>query len=407
MKNLWILLAAGLSLAALVTPPCSAEDARGSGQETVFLLTTNMVMFDSPTTRLFLDWQWNANALFRLGLDSVTDVFNLHDPDQKLLRLGTLALFTGAGLIVNRAFSLTAHDENHMEAARSIGASNVTLVRQSSGQEMGIGEFFLEAFNFTSEPGLYSYTPNNPTPQEIAYVAGEGLDTNMLTAGMIAREINEASGHITDLAPYMLNKLWGIPYFLETGPTSDGANYVSLLNQMGFASATAENVIVLNAASCVLSGGFLSLARGTYRYIAEGDSHVEPLGVAIGEVTALWPELTTWLNSDNVSLQLSFEAAWKDSLFFLAGIDTPVLGGSNKNPELTLGARVKIRRLSFGAEVTSRFVKLPFFLGSAELELTDIFSAGIEGFYGEGNTMREAREYPLGPGATAFLKVRL
>ncbi len=52
-------------------------------------------------------------------------------------------------------------------------------------------------------------------------------------------------------------------------------------------------------------------------------------------------------------------------------------------------------------------MNLPFFLGSAELALTDRLAVGIEGFYGQRNTMREAREYPLGPGATGFVEVRL
>jgi hypothetical protein len=176
---------------------------------------------------------------------------------------------------------------------------------------------------------------------------------------------------------------------------------------MGFRTATTTNVIMLSAASCLLSGGFLSLARGTYQYVAEGDLQVQPLSVGIGEVTVFWPKLTTWLNSDNVSLLVSIDAAWKDSIFMRAGLDTPILGGNNPSPELTLGARVKIQRLSVGMEATSRFVKLPFFLGSMELELTDMFSAGVEGFYGEGNTMREMREYPLGSGAMGYLKARL
>jgi hypothetical protein len=95
-------------------------------------------MFDSPPTRLFLGWQWNANALFQIGLDSVSDYFDLHRSGKELFRFGVLTLFTGAGFIVNHAFSLTAHDESHIEAARAIGASGVSLVRSSNGQEMGI-----------------------------------------------------------------------------------------------------------------------------------------------------------------------------------------------------------------------------------------------------------------------------
>ena len=130
-----------------------AQEVSGTDHRTpVFELNTDMPAFDAPSTRLFLGWQRNVNALFQLGLDGVSGYLDPHSPDQALPRFGVLSLFTGVSLIVNGAFSLTAHDESHMEAARAIGASGVSLVREGSGEKMSIGEFFLEAFNFTSEP---------------------------------------------------------------------------------------------------------------------------------------------------------------------------------------------------------------------------------------------------------------
>ena len=408
MKKLLAVLATCLLLGTFASTNGNAQDTRVPDHRLLYFpLNTDMVMFDSPSTRLFLGWQRNTNTLFQIGLDSVSQYFDLHRSGQELIRFGVLTLFTGAGLIVNQAFSLTAHDESHMEAARAIGASGVSLVRSSNGQEMGIWEFFLEAFNFTSEPGLYAYSKDNPTLNEQAYVAGEGLDTNMVIADMISRKINEGAGHITDLAPYMLNKLWGISYFVETGPTSDASNYMNLLNDRGYGTVTRRNVIFLNAASCLLSGGFLNLMRGTYNFIVEGDSMVKPLELRIGEVSVFWPELTTWLNSDNTSLLVSVDAAWRDIVLMRVGIDSPILGNTRVNPELTFGVRVKIHRLSLGMELTSQFVRLPFFMGSTEFDLSDMFSVGVEGYYGERNTMREQREYPLGPGAVGFVKAKL
>jgi hypothetical protein len=205
----------------------------------------------------------------------------------------------------------------------------------------------------------------------------------------------------------MLNKLWGINYFLVTGPTSDSENYLDLLHAQGYGAVAAADVIALHAASFLLSGGSLSLANGAFRFIFQGDSIVKPLVLRLGEARVFWPELTTWLNPDNVSLLVTFDAEWKDGLFMRAGVDTPILGNTSAPPELTLGARVRMEALSFGLEVTSRFAGLPFFSGNAELDLTDFLSAGIEGFYGAGNTMRELREYPLGPGAAGYVTLRL
>jgi hypothetical protein len=251
------------------------------------------------------------------------------------------------------------------------------------------------------------YFKDNLTSKEAAYVAGEGLNVNQLIADAVGSDIDDGAGHITDLAPYLLNKLWGITYFLETGPYTDAGTYVSLLNDQGFAGVTRNAVIFLTAVSCASSGSFLALMKGTYDFLADGTSRVEPLGLKIGDVTVFWPELTTWLNPDNVSLSASVDAAVSDFLLLRAGVDLPVLGNTSANPELTFGTTVKMAALSLGAELTSNFAGWPFLTGGVELPLGNAFSVGIEGFIGGRTTMRELREYPLGPGISGFLRARL
>jgi hypothetical protein len=109
----------------------------------VFELSSDMVMFGAPSTRLFLGWQKDVNALVHLGFDALVDHADVRRSDRTLLRIATLAAFSGASLLVNRAFSLTAHDQAHMEAARAIGASQVLLVGVSDLQEMSVWEFFI------------------------------------------------------------------------------------------------------------------------------------------------------------------------------------------------------------------------------------------------------------------------
>jgi hypothetical protein len=402
VKALVFLCLAGIS--AVSASEASAQDAEASRIPAALELNTDMMMFSGPSSRFFLGWQRNVNVLFQAGLDGVTGFFELRNPDRWFERLGVLAVFSGASLAANRAFSLTAHDASHMEAARTIGATSVGLVREDNGQPMGIGEFFLEAFNFTAEPGLYWYFKSGLTWDEESRIAGEGLDTNMLTASAIGTKINEGEGHVTDLAPYILNKTWGIGYLLEQGPTSDGSNYVTLLDQHVSPSVTATNIVLLQVASCMLSGGFLSLLGGTWGYLARGDAEVAPLELEAADVRVFWPEVTTWLNKDNVSVSVLAEAAWKRVAFFSVGVDTPVLGNLQAPAELTFGARGKIQVLSVGLEVTTGFANVPFVQGSVGIDLGEHASVGLQGHYGQGNTMRESREYPLGPGAGAFVR---
>jgi hypothetical protein len=407
MKIKPLLLITCIILAVSARSICAQEAQGQLHHELVFRYDSAMLMFNSPSTRLFVGWQSNANAVLQLGLEGVSGSIHFNPAADGLLRFGVLAIFSGAGLVVSQAFSLTAHDQAHMEAARAIGASGIGLLRTNNGQPMSIWEFFWESFNVTAEPGLYTYTKSNPTLAELAYVCGEGLDTNMLIAQDIGRKITEGAGHVTDLAPYLLNKLWGINYFSVTGPTSDAENYMNLVNSQGYGTIARENVIILSVAACLLSGGFLSLAKGSWDFVVQGEAAVTALRLDIGELILFWPEFTVWLNPDNISLYAALDAAWKGLLALRAGMDVPVFGNTAQNPEMTLGVKAKIQRLSLCVEITSRFVRLPFFLGSAELDISDAWSIGIEGFYGQRNTMREIREYPLGPGALLFLKMKV
>ena len=204
----------------------------------------------------------------------------------------------------------------------------------------------------------------------------------------------------------MLNKLWGVTYFMETGPTSDASQYVSILNGQGWPSVTSSTVIALNVVSCLVSGGFVSLAKGAFDYIVDGRSTVRPLGITVAGVAVFWPELTTWLNPQCVSFQVAVDAAWQDTVFVRLGVDSPVLGNI-ATPEVTLGSTVWLASLGLGVEVTSHFEGVPFLEGSVEYRFSDVLSAGISGFYGQGNTMRELREYPGGPGAQGYVRARL
>jgi hypothetical protein len=101
--------------------------------------------------------------------------------------------------------------------------------------------------------------------------------------------------------------------------------------------------------------------------------------------------------------------AWVDMavgshVFLATGIESPVLGNMNGYPELTFDTSDRLGAMALGAGLTSRLVGVPFVYGSAEVVLRDSFSLGVEGHYGQGNTLREWREHPLGPGAQVFAK---
>jgi hypothetical protein len=382
--------------------------AQASGGGLVLEMSTDMVRVDAPSTRLFLGWHRDVNALFRAGMDGAGNLLDLGGPEKKIERLALLSAFVAANAVASRAFSITAHDQAHMEAALATGASRAYLVRSSDpAQEMSVWEFLLESFNPVSEPGLYAYLPAAPTAVEQAYVAGEGLDTNLVIAASIAAAMDAGEGHVMDLAPYVLNKLWGVSYFLETGPTSDAGTYLDLLGQQGWAGITREEVIALHAASCLASGGFLGLVGGAFNFVNDGRTTVMAPQLRLGEAAVFWPEVTTWLNPDNVSVLVSTQITWSGFLATRAGIELPVLGNTASAPEVTLGSELMFGGVSFGMEVTSHSIAFPFLKGAAQVRAGGSCWIGIEGFYGQGNTQRERREYPAGPGGSLFLRARL
>jgi hypothetical protein len=343
--------------------------AQPGGMGPVLEMNTDMVRLDAPSTRLFLGLQDDTDALFRIGLQRTAGLLGLDRGEMRIGRLGLLAVFAGVNAVANRAFSITAHDQAHMEAALAVGAPRAWLVRSSDqSQEMSIWEFLLESFNPTTEPGLYDYQMTTQTLAEQARVSGEGLNTNMAIAASIAREIDEGEGHVMDLAPYLLNKLWGIGYLTETGPTSDAGQYVSLLNQQGFPAVTREALVGLHAASCLVSGGFLGLLAGACNFIVNADAAVKPLGLRVGDATVYWPEATTWLNPDSVSVLVSTHVAWSGLVRSWAGIDLPVLGNTG-GPEITIGAGCSVGIMGFSAELTARSLSFPFLKGSVEVRV--------------------------------------
>ena len=179
----------GEKVAAQQNPPTQRVPAR-------FVVTGDMVNFASPSSYMFIGWMTNANCLIQIGFDATSNILRLQRPERYLSRVGVAALFGSVSLLVDRAFSLTAHDAAHMDAARSIGSTYVALVTPNAEAEMSIWDFLLYSFDPTREPGLYLYEKPHLTYREHAFVAGAGLDTNLLIASKMADKVVRGEGHL-------------------------------------------------------------------------------------------------------------------------------------------------------------------------------------------------------------------
>lgn len=387
---------------------CAAETAAGNIPGAVtFELNTDMFRIASPTSRMFMAYQMDVNALVQKGFNLSFLYLGFNSEEQVMGRTGLLLLFSSASIFLNRGFSLTVHDLSHLESARSIGASEAYLKDRVTGRRMSIADFFMKSFFMREEPGLYYYSKNNLTLPEAAYVSGQGLNANMIIAASFYEKVTRGRGHITDMPVYLMNKIWGVQYFLSGGKYSDGSHYVDLLNQQGDSRVNRRHVVYLEAASTLFSGGTAALLKGTFDYISYGETEVKPLGLSFDSITVFWPELTPWLNNDNVSLYVMDDIRFGRRNFFRAGVDIPLLGNRNRVTEITAGVMRQIWRFIPRIETTWQFKGLPFVKAGTDFEFTGDLSCAFDFFYGRKNTMREVREYPSGPGASASLKYKI
>ena len=139
--------------AACVALPLSGIADEGS---TELFIDSDMLQLHDPSSRTFRAWQRNSNSAMAIAAENSAEALSLSQPDRKLQRTAHFAIVNGAGLWVNHAFSLTAHDLGHMERAKSIGAKDVRLIRSDSGREISVYRFFMESF-ISALPALYTY----------------------------------------------------------------------------------------------------------------------------------------------------------------------------------------------------------------------------------------------------------
>ena len=365
-----------------------------------FELNTKMLAGEKMTTEGMMGWYKNTNAIFQKGFDAAYDQLNITHSDEKIKRFVFLAVTSTMSGWVNQAVSATAHEIGHKEMAESKGAE---AYLQIGGKKKSIGEFFLSTLGSLDERSCHYSSNRILSAKEEAEISAGGININERLANLSAKKIQLGEGHIMDGTPYAMNKLLGVVYFLRGGITgtessrSDSKRYVSFLQEQGFEDVTKDDIIKLQAVSFLLSGGTWSLLRGATRFIWQGKERVEPVGVQVGGAKIMMPELTTWLNGDNVSLGIQTRIK-KKKTSFLVGLEKAVLGNTKIRPEITAGVNTKKGDWGLEAEMTSNG-STPYLEGKISRKLPKIdknLSIFGKGYYGEGRTQREKRERPKG-----------
>jgi hypothetical protein len=354
----------------------------------------NMFAGEKMTSEGMFSWYKNTNTMFQKKFEIAYKNPDFSCADEKVKRLMFLGFYSILSGYINYALGSTAHELGHMEKAQAIGA-HMTEFRKGN-EKISIGELFLNILGDRSHL-IHFWKKNNMTFKEKSAVSGAGINVNERLANLTAKKIQLGEGHIMDAAPYTLNKIWGLNYFSTEGNApqefNDAIKYVDILQKQGFKDVTKEDIIKLQATSFLFSGGTWNMMKGVYKFINEGEEKVEPMGVEVGNTKIMMPELTTWLNPDNVSLGIQTRIKNKQlpKVLFLFGLEKSIFGNKNVKPEITTGFNTKLEDLEFEAEITSNGSN-PYLEGKISKKFYKGFSIFTNVYFGQGKTQREQRE---------------
>lgn len=367
-----------------------------------FEMNTKMLAESEMTPEVMQAWYKNTNSIFQIAFHKAYLRLGLTQPEDRIKRFAYLSTVSIMSLWINQAIGTLTHELGHKTVADAQGVEGWL---ENGGKRTNIGSFFVSTLGSFEERAYCTDDKTKTTSAENAAFSAAGLNANSKLAENTVKKIQTSEGHMMDGAPYAMNKIVGSLYFLKGGISSnsseisDSENYVLALEEQGY-KVNKNDIIKLQAASFLLSGGTWSLLNAATQFVWNGKEKVEPIGVQVGGTKIMMPELTTWLNSDNVSLgaKTLLKNNKLPNTSFIAGLEAAILGNKNVKPEITAGVITKKGKWSVEAEATSNG-SAPYMEGKVSRKLPEInpdISAFVKGTYGRGKTEREQREHPGG-----------
>ncbi|MCF7836608.1 LysM peptidoglycan-binding domain-containing protein [Candidatus Gracilibacteria bacterium] len=262
--------------------------------------------------------------------------------------LATLAisqLFTTA---LNLPMYVIGAEKSHMSHVLAAGGEpNLLLVNSQNTEKLAnnitFGQLFIEMLGETGN-GKRAATagmPNNIAPKVDTLMIASDINGHNEKAQESAFRIAEGKGNLANAMAYFIEKIGGLRYFLrKDDPNGDPDKYLKILKEEMGVDIDKDEVIKQMAMNALLSGGMINQAWKGLKFIfgKDKDGKIEPIGVTIFGRRIMLPELSTNLNTDNISQQIDVPIRWNKDTLVIPGLEKAMLG----NTDVPMEARLKL-----------------------------------------------------------------
>lgn len=326
-----------------------------------FRATTEMLAFQSMTKEGLADWYFNMVNLNRLTFDLVKNL----RISGKVEWLQRLALYLTQNVVsywLDNASIQIDHEQSHADAMAKFGFKNISFgTYNNPNQQLNIGQLFLaqiahpgaRPFTVTFDPAFGQMAPNDPRR---SVVAAAGINQQQRLAEMMADEAIDRGGFdATETLPFLINKLILAGYVIghsnpNSNDGSDPGDYTNSLVGRQITQAQVQSTMtkmaVYSIMSAALSGRTWEGLGAALKYVVKGDSHMDTLKVKTPFGDVLWPEFSTYMNANSVTVKTDLAVRLPTSLktTVLASVEAPVIGSDAV--EFQAGARIDTKPVS-------------------------------------------------------------
>jgi hypothetical protein len=301
-----------------------------------FRLTTEMLATKNPTKEALADWYFNMVNLNKLAFDKIRSYGIIKD-ESEAQRLSLVIVNGIVSTWLEQAFDTSMHEMSHAEAAKAAGADQIWFATMKHpDQQLTIGGLFQNLM--FKGGGAYTYYQGNNgfTPNQMASISGAGLNHQTKFAELLAKDSSvKGQFHQTELIPYLINK-FSVPLYYSidrSSESSDVKTYVESLAAQGKIKPDEINETMSKMAkfatiSGLLSGRTWEGLQATMGYVKTGNATADTLKIKtpVGDVT--WPEVSTYLNIDNISMKANTNLKTSTTANYDIAIEKSVVGSN-------------------------------------------------------------------------------
>ena len=366
-----------------------------------FKLSTLSFADKEPGPKALREWYQNIVSLNRVAFEKIKGLNFLNDSAAE--RIATsIVMNTISGWITNAA-KTTLHERGHTESAQNANANKTWYSTQNSNKKINMGKLFINLLSGQREAKAHYESNSEFSPKQSAAFSAAGLNQQLIFAEDIANQsVESGQFHSSDYVHYLINK-FSTPLYHKTttpGKYNDLESFADDFVKQNIISKDEaqkfqKKVAAYSLYSALLSGRTWEGLKANIDYITKGKSTADTIRFNTPFGTISWPEFTTFLNEDSISIKGSTSILTDKLKKIDLSVEQTIIGksitevsalytfilGKNKRSDMTVGGSIN----SDGGYALDALLKY------------DISGKGkwfvfAGGSYNSGGTMKQKRE---------------